>query len=424
MCLLLLCRSRKLRDLTRLRFLKNKTTLAGVFASRSLPLGHPAAGPCVSEMHVVTKKSFFVDVSDFGGIRSSTVFLFKITVSLCALVETSIFLIPGQFVIGRVEPPLQVFTEKRLDILNLRIQVRYGQKGSEGKLVCEYVIDISSVSVGRSVLESAWFPFTGITQLRGIPSASLRIQVKIYCATNYFGNLCLTFCRPVPSRYRCDVSTGRRVCLGLWLEPDCEEGNDAGPYLCAALNDCRSMNYGCLNGGLCQGTASSAFACRCPTGYSGARCENNVCSPSPCYNGGKCRAVNATDWTCDCLPGFTGSTCDVASPCDSSPCQNGGRCYQTSSGGEYRWTPTRGTDARSWHPVLRLLAVTVVSVTLGVPPLSVSAQLAGAAPRVKPVTFARPQSLLQWRCLLSLGRERWLRLQLRRQLHGPDVSQP
>lgn len=31
-----------------------------------------------------------------------------------------------------------------VQILNLRIQVRYGQKGSEGKLVCEYVIDISS----------------------------------------------------------------------------------------------------------------------------------------------------------------------------------------------------------------------------------------------------------------------------------------
>ncbi|XP_025083659.1 uncharacterized protein LOC112557816 [Pomacea canaliculata] len=174
----------------------------------------------------------------------------------------------GQFVIGRVEPPLQVFTEKRLDILNLRIQVRYGQKGSEGKLVCEYVIDISSVSVGRSVLESAWFPFTGITQLRGIPSASLRIQVKIYCATNYFGNLCLTFCRPVPSRYRCDVSTGRRVCLGLWLEPDCEEA-----HVCERI-------YPCLNAGTCNPGPGDTYNCTCDALYTGPNCSLVLSSKS------------------------------------------------------------------------------------------------------------------------------------------------
>ena len=96
----------------------------------------------------------------------------------------------------------------------------------------------------------------------------------------------------------------------------------------AALNDCRTT--GCVNGD-CQDTGSG-YECACPRGFSGARCEKDVCSPSPCRNGGRCVAESALRWSCRCPPGYRGSTCDVAFPCDSQPCQNGGECLQTTDG--------------------------------------------------------------------------------------------
>lgn len=49
------------------------------------------------------------------------------------------------------------------------------------------------------------------------------------------------------------------------------------------------MTHLCRNGGLCL-DADNTHHCRCPPGYTGSYCEDQVdeCSPSPCQNGATC----------------------------------------------------------------------------------------------------------------------------------------
>ncbi|KAI7794159.1 putative prolow-density lipoprotein receptor-related protein 1 [Triplophysa rosa] len=85
-----------------------------------------------------------------------------------------------------------------------------------------------------------------------------------------------------------------------------------------------SCNIQCQNGGTCDLNSWNQAKCRCPTSYSGERCEINRCRYY-CLNGGTCSPSHRTGApTCRCQPGFTGSRCDLHT-CQNY-CQNGGNC--------------------------------------------------------------------------------------------------
>ncbi|XP_077455153.1 uncharacterized protein LOC144073307 isoform X1 [Stigmatopora argus] len=88
----------------------------------------------------------------------------------------------------------------------------------------------------------------------------------------------------------------------------------------------------CANGGRCMSDerpplSNGEYACTCPNGFKGQRCEVDVddCKPNPCRLG---RCVDAANgFTCICPPGMTGVTCrqDV-DECASHPCFPGVDC--------------------------------------------------------------------------------------------------
>src|SRR5262249_53903691 len=90
-----------------------------------------------------------------------------------------------------------------------------------------------------------------------------------------------------------------------------------------------------------------SVTCNCAgTGFSGARCENNIndCTASSCLNGGRC--IDSVMGTiCDCTgTGFGGATCAtpssrpagaacaVGSQCQSGVCTGGFCCAGACSG--------------------------------------------------------------------------------------------
>ncbi|XP_063066097.1 EGF-like repeat and discoidin I-like domain-containing protein 3 [Engraulis encrasicolus] len=73
----------------------------------------------------------------------------------------------------------------------------------------------------------------------------------------------------------------------------------------------------CHNGGLCEssetqqrGDALAGYLCRCPHGFDGGLCQNNVneCAKNPCKNGGICTDLEA-NYTCDCPGEYMGRNC-------------------------------------------------------------------------------------------------------------------
>lgn len=81
----------------------------------------------------------------------------------------------------------------------------------------------------------------------------------------------------------------------------------------------------CLNDGIISGnTENSVPACKCPMGYTGARCEIPLCR-NYCVHG-TCSVEVHTGWPkCLCMSGFGGDRCET-DLCNGY-CMNGGTCY-------------------------------------------------------------------------------------------------
>lgn len=64
------------------------------------------------------------------------------------------------------------------------------------------------------------------SQLSGKRS-NTRIQVRVYCDANYYGADCNTYCvarDDSGGRYRCDDTTGNKICLAGWTGQNCRTG--------------------------------------------------------------------------------------------------------------------------------------------------------------------------------------------------------
>ena len=76
---------------------------------------------------------------------------------------------------------------------------------------------------------------------------------------------------------------------------------------CPALDVCDVTT--CSNNGICTNTVDS-FVCECVPGFTGSRCEVDLCIvSSPCLNNGICYAEDGDVLLCNCSAPFTGPTC-------------------------------------------------------------------------------------------------------------------
>ncbi|XP_033614877.1 protein crumbs homolog 2 [Fukomys damarensis] len=72
-----------------------------------------------------------------------------------------------------------------------------------------------------------------------------------------------------------------------------------------------SLNFTCLNGGLCKAGPGDAN-CSCQEGSAGQRCWSPTlpCEANPCLNGGTCQTSGGV-YECTCSSGFSGQFCEV-----------------------------------------------------------------------------------------------------------------
>ncbi|XP_015198784.2 milk fat globule EGF and factor V/VIII domain containing b isoform X2 [Lepisosteus oculatus] len=109
----------------------------------------------------------------------------------------------------------------------------------------------------------------------------------------------------------------------------CTVGSVSGDYC--------EVNY-CLNGGTCVTKVGDApFICICADGFTGEVCnetESGPCHPNPCHNDAICEVITHSrrgdmfsEYICKCPPGYSGVHCqNNVNECSSQPCKNGGTC--------------------------------------------------------------------------------------------------
>ncbi|CAJ0958331.1 unnamed protein product, partial [Mesorhabditis belari] len=74
-----------------------------------------------------------------------------------------------------------------------------------------------------------------------------------------------------------------------------------------AVSPC--ANVDCLNNGTCVVGSDGQATCLCQNGFSGSRCQLDICASVPCSNGGKCKA-NGSTAVCECSPHTRGILCE------------------------------------------------------------------------------------------------------------------
>nr|KAG5706901.1 hypothetical protein BaRGS_021407 [Batillaria attramentaria] len=145
---------------------------------------------------------------------------------------------------------------------------------------------------------------------------------------------------PRPTDYWWPDQDGGTLCKSQVHRPindvkcniQCCNGEDLDPVTGA----CHKGDLTCMNGGT---LGHDKMTCRCPTGFSGSRCQHRECSIE-CQNGGVCK-TNGTgilsdtthnDDYCLCPADTTGKFCETN---DCSHCKNNGTC--TGSGYGWSW---------------------------------------------------------------------------------------
>jgi len=125
---------------------------------------------------------------------------------------------------------------------------------------------------------------------------------------------------------------GRGACSGFPDKPRVDCTRVPKIYLDENCPQCSGIN--CGQNGYCDcGTKN----CICKSGFSGANCQNDICSYAKCAAGkGACTMtylggdLPATMGQCACKPGFFGDQCD-ADPCAKVKCGPHGTCASVSA---------------------------------------------------------------------------------------------
>ncbi|XP_014672260.1 PREDICTED: protein jagged-1-like [Priapulus caudatus] len=162
--------------------------------------------------------------------------------------------------------------------------------------------------------------------------------------------------------------TGDHVCVCpatlLKVNDTCKQQDEITPDLCSNQ---------CINGGTCLLSNLGVQSCRCPSLFTGNRCQHNICADY-CLNSGSCKASPASqspaadptpicscpieykgkrcevykcsgycvhggcllnsngEPSCECVDGWTGEKCDQHIPSCENYCKNGGTCHLKSDG--------------------------------------------------------------------------------------------
>uniref|UniRef100_A0A671R1W9 Low-density lipoprotein receptor-related protein 1-like n=1 Tax=Sinocyclocheilus anshuiensis TaxID=1608454 RepID=A0A671R1W9_9TELE len=125
----------------------------------------------------------------------------------------------------------------------------------------------------------------------------------------------------------CNVQcqNGGSCFLNAWNQPKCRCPTSYSGERCE-INQCRDY---CQNGGTCSPSRTGAPTCRCQTGFTGPKCNLHVCN-NYCQNGGNCTVNQGNQPTCRCPKGFLGDQCQY-SHCEDF-CKNGGTCMEMMNG--------------------------------------------------------------------------------------------
>ena len=156
---------------------------------------------------------------------------------------------------------------------------------------------------------------------------------KCWCQRGWTDANCSTqidYCNPNPCQngatctkvgyldYQCNCSP----CSSIYIGKNCSE-----------FNYCQSNP--CMNGGFCI-NKNSSYVCKCPNGFNGTNCENQIdyCSPNPCLNRGQCSKWGFFSYKCSCPINYTGQNCQLINYCNlngTQPCLNDGVCQNRRS---------------------------------------------------------------------------------------------